>query len=378
MNLVFLIDNGKTIGGGDYAMFKFAQHLAKIGHNVIVYAANYNSFLIDFGDNPNLIIKIRNEISLNFKGIGFLNRIWGLIYLNCMIKPYLSKNKIDYLFGYLREPARKVVMLGKKYNIRTVNFVFETPVWMKKQLGDKFLKEFKGQFRLSWEKTKQAYEKTDILIPISMLTQKEVLQWVKRPILAPIYPGIETISKKKQVQEENQVIYVGRLNAYKNINEIIIALSKIDNPPIFVVVGTGEEEQNLKNLAKKYNVKCNFMGSLSDEKKTEEIAKSIFMVFPSSFEGFGMPPGEALMLGKPCICSDIPIFKEIYKDSVLYFTEHNINELAIKIEYLSNNIQIRKKLGLKGKKYISGKYTWKKSAEKIEKILLTKLKSEHD
>ena len=97
--------------------------------------------------------------------------------------------------------------------------------------------------------------------------------------------------------------------------------------------------------------------------------ESVFMVFPSSFEGFGMPPGEALMLEKPCICSNIPVLKEIYGDYVEYFREHDINQLAKKMKYLIENPAYRKKRGREGRRFVLQTYDWGSSARRFIKIL---------
>ena len=89
------------------------------------------------------------------------------------------------------------------------------------------------------------------------------------------------------------------------------------------------------------------------------------MVFPSSFEGFGMPPMEALLHGIPCICSDLPILREVYENHVIYFKEHDIKDLAIKIEYFLENIGSLSKITEPGKQYVLNKYGWDKSAQSL-------------
>ena len=370
MKLIFLIDNHKTMGGGDYAQFKFAEYLAKSGHDVIVFAANKYPFL----DNlkvKNLDMRFRGEVPRTIKGIGMLNRLWGKLYSFFVIEPFIRKNHMntDYIIGYLRESAINAVKLGKKYQIKTANFIFENPSWMKKQIGDRFIKEYKGKFRESWDKAQDAYKETYILIPNSHLTMEECSSWLHRKISEPVYPGVDSIALGQKILEHEQIIYLGRLNEYKNVNEIIEALHLIEYPPKLVVIGEGEEKRRLMHLAEKLGIECEFKGELNDDDKWLEIRKSKFMIFPSSFEGFGMPPAESLMCGKPCICSDIPIFREVYKDKVEYFKEHNLNELTKKIEFLLDNPKYRKKRGESGRKYILSRYSWEKSAAKIEKIL---------
>ena len=70
-------------------------------------------------------------------------------------------------------------------------------------------------------------------------------------------------------------------------------------------------------------------------------------VFPSIDEGFGIPLIEALKLKVPVICSDIPIFKEIAADSVLYFEKQNEINLFEKMKELILNKELSQKLVLK-------------------------------
>ena len=101
MRLVFIIDNPNIIGGGDYAQFKFAEHLAKFGHKVTVFAANYNSFFEDFEDIPNLNIKVRHEIPLFIRGIGVANAIWDKVYTTMFVETFVKKTKPDYLLIHI-------------------------------------------------------------------------------------------------------------------------------------------------------------------------------------------------------------------------------------------------------------------------------------
>ena len=71
-------------------------------------------------------------------------------------------------------------------------------------------------------------------------------------------------------------------------------------------------------------------------------------VFPSIDEGFGIPLIEALKLKVPVICSDIPIFREIADDSVLYFEKHNEINLFERMKELIKNKELSNKLVSKG------------------------------
>lgn len=377
LNLVFFIDNEKVVGGGNYAQFKFAEHLAKKGHKVVVFAGCKNKSLENLNKLPNFQLRFRRELPRIMKGVGKINALWNVIYSLIKVKPYLRKNRknIDFLIGYLRKPAIKAVKLGKLYSIKTANFVFENPEWMERQLGKRYKREYHGKFKESWNKAKEAYLESNILFPNSKLTQKECSRWLKRKVANPIYPGTESVDADDQVAgEEKQIIYVGRLSEYKNVNILLQALNKLRNPPLLVLVGTGEKEKELRRLSKNLGINCIFRGSLTDEEKQREIKKSLFMVFPSSFEGFGMPPMEALACGIPCICTDIPIFREIYQKKVEYFPENNTQALAKKIDYLLKNPKISKMKGRGGRRFVTSKYRWEKSAHQLEMALVKEIK----
>ncbi|NTV23477.1 MAG: glycosyltransferase family 4 protein [Nanoarchaeota archaeon] len=368
MKLCFLIDNAKVTGGGDYYVFKLAEKLAE-SHQVTIFAANYNSFLATYSAKPKLFI--RNELPKIFKGISRVNELWETIYTRAVIEPFLKKEKQDFVIGYLRKPAIKAESLAKKYGAKSASFVFETPVWMEEQLKDRFRKENQGRFKRSWDRTFDSYKKTDLLIPISRLSKKKCEEWIGMKVEEEVYPGIDTFDLPT-AEQSNQIIYVGRLNEYKNVGDILEAVSLLSQKPKIVLVGTGEEEERLRAMAEKLGVECEFKGDISDPEKWKEIRRSLFMVFPSSFEGFGMPPAEALYCERPCICSDIPIFKEIYEDKVEYFAERDFHMLASRIKELCDDEKKRKRLGALGRKYITSRYAWDKSAKKLEGILCTR------
>src|SRR3989338_691242 len=372
MNLVFTLNNSKLVGGGDYSIFKFAEYLAKKGHKVTVFASTNNTYTDEAEMTENLQIYYTGQLPRIVKGVGFLNRTWDKLHGKLKIESFFrNEKKIDFVLGYHRYSAIKAQDLGEKFDIPSVAFVFETPIWMKEQLGQRWVHAFKGRFKKLWLQARDALKKTDIIIANSKLTASENQRWLVRKIDGVVYPGMDfdKVDKISTPKKENQIIYIGRLNTYKNIDILIKALSKIKNAPKLVICGTGEEKSKLTELAARLNIKCEFKGSITDEQKWPEIKKSLFMVFPSSFEGFGMPPMEALYCGIPCICANIPIFKEIYGNKVEYFREHDVDELANKMQFLLNNPAYVKERGKAGRAYVRKKFGWDKSALKIQRIL---------
>jgi glycosyltransferase involved in cell wall biosynthesis len=75
------------------------------------------------------------------------------------------------------------------------------------------------------------------------------------------------------------------------------------------------------------------------------------------------------MMGKPCICSNLKVFNEVYGNHVDYFDLHNLSELIVLIKKFNTNPKLIKRKGEKGKEYILSKLSWNLSAIKIEEIL---------
>ena len=91
---------------------------------------------------------------------------------------------------------------------------------------------------------------------------------------------------------------------------------------------------------------------------------SQMLVFPSFYEGFGLPPLEAISFNCPIILSYIPVLREIYEESALYVNPYNIDDIKNKISKFLNDNKLRYEmisLGLKQSK----KYSWNKSAMRI-------------
>lgn len=358
MKLVFLIGSTRDIGGGDYAQFVFAKELAKLGHEVVIFAGDRNFYSCEL---TGVKVFYRHTIPVFIKkiGIGKLNKLWDAVYTKTIIEPYLKQFKPDWIIGYLRDSAIKAQELGEKLNIKIANFVFENPKWMEEDLGSVWKQEWKNeQFRNSWLQTKTAYEKSTVLIPNSKLSGKKMKEWVpKAKISVPVYPGVE-VPELRRLKRKIDVIYVGRLNPLKNVSDLI----KAANPEWkIVIVGKGEDERKLKILAEEHEVNANFRGTVTETKKWALLRSSKVLVFPTSHEGFGMPPLEALACGCNVVCSDIPIFHEVYGDEVSYFPLHDVDELRRKIEIALHKEPVQTKL--------HKKYTWEKAVKTIEKIL---------
>jgi len=158
------------------------------------------------------------------------------------------------------------------------------------------------------------------------------------------------IIKEKSPYLFDYVLFVGNIKRHKGISLLLeayrILLSEGFEKKL-VIVGSCEnfktEDIEIKELM--YNNKNDlvFTGRLSDDELYDIMSHATLLIQPSLYEGFGIPPLEALYFGIPVLISNIPVFKEIFsKLPVNYFNIDNIDDLVVKIKLYSetNNLNI--------------------------------------
>ena len=369
MKAAFLIESREIIGGGFYSIFKFAEYLEKRGHEIHIFCAKFPLFF-DKEKKQTLHITTRPSLRLNFRGGRIVERIFIRLYYRFHIKAQIRKLQPEMLFTYQMMTPIRGERIIKNTNIKHCIFAFATPLWRDRVLVDyHFEIYFPKRQQRKWEKYKTACVTADYVIAISHISQTENEEWLGKKITGFVYPGVDRRELIKDVTKEEQVIYLGRLSRTKRVDMIIEALDLLESPPTLVICGGGEEGGSMRALAKKLKVKCDFKGPVTDDEKWKQIQRSRCMLFPTAFEGFGMSPGEALIMGTPCICSSLPVLKEVYEDAVTYFDDTK-EDLAKKIGEVLNKTED----GSKGRKYILNKLSWDKSAEKIERLLKMNLR----
>jgi glycosyltransferase involved in cell wall biosynthesis len=98
------------------------------------------------------------------------------------------------------------------------------------------------------------------------------------------------------------------------------------------------------------------------------IHAAITLVFPSLYEGFGLPPFEAAFLDTPAICSTRPAMTELLEHACLFCDPDDPKQWANAIDQYASDAQLREKMASKAKA-IAQQLSWKKSAQNFVKVL---------
>ncbi|MEK7497345.1 MAG: glycosyltransferase family 1 protein [Patescibacteria group bacterium] len=169
--------------------------------------------------------------------------------------------------------------------------------------------------------------------------------------------------------EKPYFIYVGNAYPHKNLARAIEAAVGCD-VNFAIVSSRGVFAERLKKLITKFNAEkfVKLLGFVPDEELKTLYKNAEGFIFPSLYEGFGLPGLEAMSAGTVVLASDIPVFKEIYKDKVLYFNPYDYTSIERSMrEVLSMDIEEREKTIKEGQKFVKN-YSWAKMAKQTLKV----------
>ncbi|MEK7472823.1 MAG: glycosyltransferase family 1 protein [Patescibacteria group bacterium] len=168
-------------------------------------------------------------------------------------------------------------------------------------------------------------------------------------------------------------MYTGNAYPHKNLSRLIVAMVILNEKKTIKLkisssrsVFTDRLQKIItENNAQKY---VELLGYVPDDKIKTLYKNSIAFVFPTLAEGFGLPPMEAINSGTLAVVSNIPVLKEVYEDSVLYFDTMDTNSI---VKALQNVLKIsnedRDKMIKKSQKFLK-KYSWQKMAKETLNI----------
>ena len=170
-------------------------------------------------------------------------------------------------------------------------------------------------------------------------------------------------------------IYVGNAYPHKNLKRLIEAMVSLnkkvkENIELYIVSSRNVFIERLEKLIKELNVEnyIKLLGFVPDDKLKILYKKSLGFIFPSISEGFGLPGLEAMNAQTLVACSDIPVFKEIYKDVPIYFNPFDVNSISDAMKLvLDMDAEAREKRIEKGLA-LAKTYSWSKMAKETFKL----------
>jgi glycosyltransferase involved in cell wall biosynthesis len=166
------------------------------------------------------------------------------------------------------------------------------------------------------------------------------------------------------------ILYVGNAYPHKNLEALVLAFSKVKEKNLHLVL-IGKEDyfyKRLKKLTKGKNIRnIIFTDFVPDVGLSAIYRYAQFYIFPSLYEGFGLPPLEAMACGVPVASSNHSCLREILGESAYYFNAKDRKEIIKAIEELLKNEDLKNRLVRLGHERVKN-YSWEKMARQTLKI----------
>jgi len=188
---------------------------------------------------------------------------------------------------------------------------------------------------------KQRLKRCDLVLSLSKKTQEDLLN-ILGVKSKPCYLYIDTqkFDSVSGISKKNQIVQISRFIPHKKFEHTIKAVGLLKKRYKLVCIGHDGDCSRLQKIASENNVDLEIHYKADDRLLVRKLKESKLLVSPSSFEGLGLTPLEALYCNVPVLLSDITTFREIYGDKVLYHELNNYQEQAEKMEYLLENEDI--------------------------------------
>lgn len=170
------------------------------------------------------------------------------------------------------------------------------------------------------------------------------------------------------------LLYIGNAYPHKNLERLLEAFLDPSLRDHLQLVLVGKKDyfyERIENEAKRLGFMIGqevlFPGFVSDEHLDSFFRKAAVYVFPSLYEGFGLPPLEALARNCPVVSSNATCMPEILKDCAIYFSPESIDEMRRAIHVVVDDQKTREAL-LKKAPALVASYSWEKMAQETLQI----------
>ena len=301
----------------------------------------------------------------------FLLRWW----LNQPVRKDITKNKADVFFspdGFI-----PLGMSVPKVSMFHDVAYFRYPEHLQPRIRN---------FYANWIPRFMAY--TDHIITVSEFSKTEIIEAYKvRPEkISVVYNGItdsyqpigdaqkEEI-RKQFTQGRPYFLYLGAIHPRKNVLTLVKAFEqfKAASPSDYQLILAGRNAWHTKDVFEAiekspFKNEIHLPGYVPTSNAVSLVAAAEAMIYPSLYEGFGLPLVEAMACGVPVICSNVSSLPEVAGNAALLFDPMDVEQLSRHMRSIVTDMQLREILIHQGNER-SKDFSWDKTAENIYDIL---------
>ena len=297
---------------------------------------------------------------------------YGTVWMQMELPFWLKRDRVDIFWGtqhtlpvFTPSDVKAVLTVHD-----LVHLIFPETMRLKNLIINKFI-------------IPPSIRRTNAIVGVSEWTLNDVRKYLnpKNKIMRAIHSGVGrqfSPKNKKEAKAKIQSLFhisdpfiltVGTFEPRKNLEGSFRAFERIVDkiPHHLLIVGQKgwKNKKTIREIKKSKNIsRIHFMGYVEDDILPSLYKASDVFLFPSLYEGFGIPPLEAMACGVPVVASNVSSIPEVVGDGAVLVNPNNPENIAEGILNLLNDSDFREKMILRGKKQAE-KYSWDKAAQKM-------------
>jgi glycosyltransferase involved in cell wall biosynthesis len=233
-----------------------------------------------------------------------------------------------------------------------------------------------------------ATRRADRVLTVSEASKRDILRFLKTPAekVSVIYNGIDErfgrapdAEEVRRVRERFQlnepfILYAGNIKPHKNLERLIIAFSRLrksglEDVKLFIIGDEVSKYATLRRAVHQYKLHkyVRFFGFVPDQTLAVLYRLADVFAFPSLYEGFGLPPLEAMASGTPVVTSNVSSLPEVVDDAAVLVDPYDPRAIEDGLRRVLTDPELRATLRARGLAK-AREYSWERSVRQIRQI----------
>jgi glycosyltransferase involved in cell wall biosynthesis len=334
-----------------------------------------NSYVLFFDRRlPDISLFSRPNAEVKYFPFSQYNRFLPFAYSHMLISAYLMKEGLDVFHS----PITSVPLTYPKKTVVTVHdlAIYKNPAWFPSQIfSTKLL-------------VPRSLKTADRVIAVSESTKHDLQEIFNVPSrkIKVIYEGVDVKKiplKSKKLDSIDSfkiarkfIFFVGTLEPRKNLVVLLRAYKKLLQSggelagyQLVIAGAEGYKSEDVFTEIKTLGLgkQVRYVGYVTKNQKIELLKRAACFVFPSSYEGFGLPILEAMALGTPVATSNISSLPEVAGRAAILFDPEKEQTIVNALRKVLGDKQLHDKLSQAGVKQ-AGNFSWERCARETVKV----------
>ncbi len=354
--------SGERAGVGHYTF-----HLVK----ALLEVDRKNEYVLYFDHRmPGAVVDDFSQANVTVRRLPFsrYRKFLPFAYSHLLLAAWLTRDQLDVFHA----PANVMPLSYTRPTVVTIHdlAIYEHPEWFPSQIASTRLL------------VPQTVKKSAAVIAVSKATKKDLLSLfnlrTKKVVVVPEAADTALLQLRDRAADVRKVyklpkkfiLYVGTIDPRKNLTALIQAWQRllqlrptvVKDTALVIAGGVGYRGKDVIDLLKTLKLpSIRVLGYIPHNHKVKLMGEAAAFVFPTRYEGFGLPVLEAMQLGTPVISTNVSAIPEIVGQAALLDDPDDVDALAENIRKVLTRPALAKKMSLAGKKQAK-QFSWKRVA----------------